>query len=215
IEGDPPPNFPNMAGLRVMLYRDPTLIGAPAMNASSGGTSALPNLSPGDYRIYVPPILNPINGTEPPNNQPAQWQGAYVKSIHLGDIDVLNNGLKYDPHPDDILKVVIGINPGILEGRVLNDQQQAIPSASVVLFAESPVNRILRTDMFRISSTDTAGRFQVKGLPPGDYKVFAWENLDRDAWADPDFIRNEARGQSIHVDEGKNQSIDVPLISPR
>jgi len=215
LEGDPPKNFPNITGLRVMLYRDPTLINAPAMNASSGGTSALPNLSPGDYRIYIPPILNPISGTEPPNNQPAQWQGAYVKSILLGDIDVLNNGLKYDPHPDDKLNVVIGINPGTLEGRVLNDQQQPIPSVSVVLFAESPVNRILRTDMFRISSTDMSGRFQVKGLPPGDYKVFAWENLDRDAWADPDFIRNEPRGQSIHVDEGNTQSIDVPLISPR
>src|SRR5204863_1651119 len=150
-----------------------------------------------------------------PLTPPTQWQSAYVKSITLGDVEVLNAGLHYSPKPDSVLNVVIGTNPGTLEGRVLNDQQQLLTSAAVVLFAENSSARITRTDMFKVTSTDMAGRFQVKGLPPGDYKVFAWENLDRDAWADPDFIRNEPRGQSIHVDEGKTQNIDVPLTSPR
>jgi hypothetical protein len=68
--------------------------------------------------------------------------------------------------------------------------------------------------MFRVSSTDRAGRFQIKGLPPGDYKVFAWEGLDKDAWLDPDFVRNESRGQSVHIEEGKTQGVDIPIISP-
>jgi hypothetical protein len=67
--------------------------------------------------------------------------------------------------------------------------------------------------MFRVSSTDRAGNFQVKGLPPGDYKVFAWEGLDKDAWIDPDFVRNENRGQLVHIEEGKIQSVDVPIIT--
>jgi hypothetical protein len=96
----------------------------------------------------------------------------------------------------------------------LNDQQQLVPSAAVVLFVENPAARITRTDMFKVTSTDMAGRFQVKGLPPGDYKVFAWEGLDKDAWLDPDFVRNESRGQAVHVDEGKVQTVDVPVITP-
>jgi hypothetical protein len=213
LDGEPPKNLPDVSNLRVMLYRDPTLIGAPAMNAAAGGaTPTIPNLSPGDYRIYIQPLLNPITGTDP-LTQPAQWQNAYVKSIRLGDSEVLNGGLHYSPQPDQILDVVIGINPGTLEGRALNDQQQVIPSAAVAIFADSPAIRILRTDMFRVTSTDRAGKFQVKGLPPGDYKVFAWEGLDKDAWLDPDFVRNEGRGQSIHIDEGKIQSVDVPVIT--
>jgi len=109
---------------------------------------------------------------------------------------------------------VIGTNPGTLEGRVLNDQQQVVVSAAVMLFAENPAARITRTDMFKVTSTDMAGRFQVKGLPPGDYKVFAWEGLEKDAWLDPDFIRNESRGQVVHVKEGVVQTVDVPAIRP-
>jgi protocatechuate 3,4-dioxygenase beta subunit len=213
LDGEPPKNLPNISSLQIMLYRDPTLINAPAMNASSRGSSPLPNLSPGNYRIYVQPLLNPLNGTDPLVQQ-AQWQSAYVKSITLGDEEVLNAGLHYSPKPDSVLRVVIGTNPGTLEGRVLNDQQQLVPSAAVVLFVENPAARITRTDMFKVTSTDMAGRFQVKGLPPGDYKVFAWEGLDKDAWLDPDFVRSESRGQAVHVDEGKVQTVDVPVITP-
>jgi hypothetical protein len=214
LDGEPPKNLPDISTLGVMLYRDPTLIGAPAMTPPSrGATPTIPNLSPGDYRIYIQPLLNPINGTDP-LTPPAQWQNAYVKSIRLGEAEVLNGGLHYSPQPDQVLDVVIGTNPGTLDGRVLNDQQQAMPSAAVVLFAESPAARITRTDMFRVSSTDRAGTFQVKGLPPGDYKVFAWEGLDKDAWLDPDFVRNESRGQPVHIEEGKTQNVDVSIISP-
>jgi protocatechuate 3,4-dioxygenase beta subunit len=214
LEGEPPRNMPNISNLRVMLYRDPTLINAPPMQQPpNADQSVIPNLSPGDYRIYIQPLLNPITGTDP-LTPPAQWQSAYVKSIRLGEAEVLSGGLHYSPQPDQVLEVVIGTNPGALEGQVLNDQKQAIASAAVVLFAESPAARITRTDMFRVSSTDRAGKFQIKGLPPGDYKVFAWEGLDKDAWLDPDFVRNESRGQSVHIEEGKTQGADIPIISP-
>lgn len=214
LDGEPLKNMPALTALNVTLYRDPTLIGAPAMNGQRGSaTPDLPNLSPGDYRIYVQPLLSPINGTDQPAGPPAQWRGAYVKSIQLGDVEVLDAGLHYDPHPDMSLNIVIGTNPGTMNGRVLNDQQQMVPGAAVMLFAASPAARITRTDMFRVSSTDTSGRFQVKDLPPGDYKVFAWEGLDKDVWLDPDFANNENRGQAVHVDEGKTQAVDVPVIT--
>jgi len=213
LDGEAPKNLPDVNSLQIMLYRDPTLINAPAMNASSRGSSPLPNLSPGNYRIYVQPLLSPLNGTDP-LIPPTPWQNAYVKSITLGEEEVLNAGLHYAPKPDSVLNVVIGTNPGTLEGRVLNDQQQVVVSAAVMLFAENPAARITRTDMFKVTSTDMAGRFQVKGLPPGDYKVFAWEGLEKDAWLDPDFIRNESRGQVVHVKEGVVQTVDVPAIRP-
>ena len=213
LDGEPPKNLPDVSSLQIMLYRDPTLINAPAMNASARGSAPILNLSPGNYRIYVTPLLTPITGTDP-ITPPANWQSAYVKSIRLDDADVLNGGLHYEPKPDQLLDVVIGTDPGILEGQVLNEQRQPIPSAAVVLFADSPAVRITRTDMFRVSSSDRSGRFQIKGLAPGDYKVFAWEGLDKDAWLDPDFVRNESRGQSVHIEEGKTLGVDVPLISP-
>jgi hypothetical protein len=95
LEGEPPKNLPDVSSLQIMLYRDPTLINAPAMNASARGSAPIPNLSPGNYRIYVTPLLTPITGTDP-LTPPANWQSAYVKSIRLDDADVLNGGLHYD-----------------------------------------------------------------------------------------------------------------------
>jgi hypothetical protein len=70
--------------------------------------------------------------------------------------------------------------------------------------------------MYRVTSTDTQGRFQVAGLPPGDYKIFAWENIESNGWMDGTFIdAYENRGQPFHLDEGKTLSGDLPVISLR
>ena len=39
--------------------------------------------------------------------------------------------------------------------------------------------------MNRMTSTDAEGRFEVKGLPPGDYKVFALDGFEKRVWAAP------------------------------
>jgi hypothetical protein len=56
----------------------------------------------------------------------------------------------------------------------------------------------------------------LKGLPPGDYKVFAWAGVEKDAWMDPYFLRaNEERGMKIHIEEGQTQNADLSLIPPK
>jgi hypothetical protein len=68
-------------------------------------------------------------------------------------------------------------------------------------------------DMYKYTSSDATGKFHVQGLPPGDYKVFAWEDVDKNALVDLDFIRGfENLGTAIHVGEGEKPSIELPLI---
>lgn len=212
FEREPPPKLPNLASLRPTLWRDPTLLNAPAMPATAGASLALQNIAPGDYRVYVPSILTPLTGAYPVATAPA-WQNVYVKSMRLGDVDVLNGGLRLGSQPDGALDVVVGANPGTIEGRVLNAREDPVPSVTVTLFADPAPNRIYRTDMYKTTSTDTAGRFQLQGLPPGDYKVFAWEGIEYGSWMDTNFLRDyENWGQTIRVEEGKTQSVNLPLI---
>ena len=87
------------------------------------------------------------------------------------------SGLHYSPQPDQVLEVVIGTNPGTLEGQVLNDQKQAIASAAVVLFAESLATRKSHAQTcFGFVDRQGWRNFRSKS-PPGDYKVFQqhWE----------------------------------------
>jgi hypothetical protein len=215
FDGEPPPKMPNPSNLRPTLWRNPTIINAPSMPATMGGTLALQNIAPGDYHVYMPPLLAPLSGAYPVI-QPPLWQNAYVKSMRLGNVDVLKDGLRFSGQPEGTLEVVVGGNPGTLEGRVLNDRLEPAVSVTVTLFAAEAGSRIYRTDMYKATATDTAGRFRVEGLPPGEYKVFAWEGIENGAWMDTNFLRAyENWGQPARVEEGKSTSVNVPVVVMR
>jgi hypothetical protein len=182
----------------------------------------------------VNPLLPSLNGVEPPTRD--NWPNAYGKSIRVGEDDVLNGGLHVNeraeivtllraiaanpPEPpsgtsrnNPALEIVVGANPGAIEGRVLNENMEPVPSVTVTLFAESPTLRILRTDMYRVTSTDAAGKFQAQGLPPGEYKVFAWEGVERGAWIDPIYtLPFEGLGKTAHVIEGGKEQVEVTVV---
>jgi hypothetical protein len=73
-------------GLGVSLVREPDVVGVP--NATirgmiqADGTFSLQNVGPGEYRIYVPPLIAPFQwGTA---TIPQPLQNMYVKSARLG-----------------------------------------------------------------------------------------------------------------------------------
>jgi hypothetical protein len=143
---------------------------------------------------------------------PPAFQNAYVKSIRAGEIDVLKDGLRFD-HAIDDLKIVIGTNPGTLDGHVLNDQRQPLASAVVALVPDSALR-------YRINhkwvSSDASGAFQFKSVPPGDYLLFAWESIESGGWQDAGVMRDyESQGRAIHVDEGGKMTIDISAIPAR
>jgi hypothetical protein len=212
FEGQKPPNLPDYTRLTPTLWRNPTILNAPSMPATEGTPLALKNITPGSYHVYVNPLLPASTGNAPPPlTQIMQWAGAYVKSIKLGPIDVLVEGLNFERQPEASLDIVIAANPGRLEGRVLDENKQPVVGAFVTLFAQKPENRIYRTDMYKVVGTDTQGRFSVLGLAPGDYKVFGWEFVERNTWMDPAFLKVfEDRGVSIRIEEGKTATLDVP-----
>jgi hypothetical protein len=213
FDGEPPKTMPAITNLIPTLWRNPTLLSAPAMPATFGNPLVLRNIAPGSYHVYVNPLLIPLQGANPVNVAPA-WQGVYVKSMRLGDVDVMNGGFGLERTPDAPLEIVIAANPGSLEAQVLNEARQPIGGAYVTLFASRPEDRLYRTDMYKVTSTDNNGRFQLQGLRPGDYRVFAWENVERGTWIDAAFLRqNEERGVTIHIDEGKATTAAIPIIS--
>jgi hypothetical protein len=219
FEGTPPPNLPPIVvgrgGLVPTLWRNPTIMNAPSMPANpQADPPALTNISPGDYHMYLPPMFTFLSGAMPVNVPPL-WQSVYVKSIRHGERDVLTEGLKVERQSDVPLEIVIGANPGSLEGQVINDQRQPAVGAVVTVFADNPAHRIYRTDMYKMTSTDTNGRFTLQNLRPGDYRLFAWENVERGTWVDSTFLRiHEDKGVTVRVEEGKVQTVSTTVIRP-
>jgi hypothetical protein len=70
-----------------------------------------------------------------------------------------------------------------------------------------------RIDRYRKTVTDQSGHFTLRGTPPGDYTLFAWESVDGEAYYDPEFLRaNQAQGSVLHAAEGEHKTIQLEVI---
>ena len=204
--------------LRVSLRPDPLLPGLPipAGNVGADGAFTFAQVMPGNYLVTVqpfqaaPPVATAQRGNAmPPAPQrggsplavlPPALQNAYVKSVRLGAVDVLNNGLNVDAQPGAALEIVIGSNPGRVDGDV-----GRLPNATVALV---PAARMRRPDLYKSVLTDAEGRFDFQGVTPGEYLLLAWNNVEPGAWMNADFLKPyENRGRLVRVGEGSRQTV--------
>jgi len=210
---------PAMAALRVSLIADPITPGASSFNGTvtPDGTLRIPpnanaaGILSGSYRVVVQPILQPR--TEPGRplpTLPPPLQNAYIKSIRLGERDVMYDGLALQNQPQELLEIVIGTNPGSIEGRVINEQRRPAGAVWMALIPETKLR--FRFD-HKYTSTDDQGRFEIGSVPPGEYKLFAWEEMEKLGWQEPSIVRPyEGRGTLVRIEEGKKTTVEIPSI---
>jgi ABC-type dipeptide/oligopeptide/nickel transport system ATPase component len=129
--------------------------------------------------------------------------------IVIGDTDVTST-LRIDSTPSQPLAVVISPNAGILDGTVLDANQR--PAGGVVVVVIPDLSRRKYFELYRTAVSNTSGRFHVEGIVPGDYKVFAWDDIEENSWQDPEVLRlYEDQGISLHVTESAKESIELRL----
>ena len=70
-----------------------------------------------------------------------------------------------------------------------------------------------RIDLYKTASTDQYGRFTFSNVAPGDYRVFAWEDIPPGVYMDVAYVaRFEDRGIAAHVKQGAGVSVQVRVI---
>lgn len=210
IEGAPP-GTPLPGGMTLLIGSSPPTQGtSPNQPVDPKGSFTIANVGTDDTRVYVVPILSTPVMALP--GIPDSLQGLYVKSAKLGGVDVLDTGFRFAGEPDKVLEIVLAKNAGSLAGRVEDERKQPASGVFVTIIPDRASARLYRTDMYKTTSTDPDGRFELKNLPPGDYKVFALQGFEKDSWLDPDFFKPyEDRGLSIKVGEGKVFTPEAPV----
>jgi len=212
---------PDLRAIRINVQRDPDMIGMPSammplprvsspsagnppvqtmangQPAANGAVSLL--VGSGDFRVTV-------------SGLPA---GAYVKSIRIGASDILSDGLHVDGAIENPLEVIIGTDAGEISGAVLDQRLHSVPNAVVALTPDSPTLR-QRPDLYKSASTDSNGKFRLQDVPPGIYRLFAWEYAPPDSWQDREFIeRYQVSKTVIEVRDHGKEVAQLSVIPSR
>jgi hypothetical protein len=140
--------------------------------------------------------------------------GAYVKSARTDQVDILANGLDLTSGAPAALEVVISPRAAAVTGTVQNQKTgNPAPGATVVLIPQEKTRREQQS-FYKMVVADQHGAFSLTGVPPGDYKAFAWEDLDPGAYMDPDFVKPiEEKGEAVTLREGEQKSLPLKLIA--
>ncbi|HET9129947.1 MAG TPA: hypothetical protein VFO86_03305, partial [Terriglobia bacterium] len=162
---------------------------------ASDGSFTVDSIPPGIFKVILQQM--------PPDG--------YIKSMRVGSLDILNDGLHISGNPGAPLEIIIGVNAGRIAGSVADTRGAALSNRTVVLVPDVQLRH--RNDLYRVVATDITGKFQLNGIAPGDYKLFAWENVEPNAWQAPEFIQMyENAGQRIRISEGSNENIHLTVI---
>ena len=166
---------------------------SPTSQAAADGSFSIPGVLPGEYRV----ISNPS-------------QDFYVKELRYNRLDALTNPVSICCNSDSgTIEVVISRNVGQIDGVIVDDRMQPVPGVQAVLIPDARQ----RTELHKTATTDQTGRFVMRGLTPGDYKLFAWEALENYGYFDPDVMRRaEALGKPVHVGESSKLAVEGKII---
>jgi len=111
-------------------------------------------------------------------------KGFYLKEARLDGADALGQPRVFSRGRE--LQIVLSSSGGQIEGRAVDENGQPVERAAVVLI---PAAARERADLFKREFTGKEGSFKIVGITPGDYKLFAWQNLDEYEYFDPEFLK--------------------------
>jgi Carboxypeptidase regulatory-like domain len=133
----------------------------------------------------------------------------FVESANLAGRDVSDSGFA-TTGMSQMLDIVVSARGASIEGTVMDQKNQPAPYVKVISIPD--VKRRERQDLYHEATTDRRGRFSLRGLSPGEYRIMALdEDIDEEI-TDSAFVQaHESLGQSIKVDEGEHKSIILPL----
>lgn len=156
----------------------------------------LDNISQDAYDIYVSGLP----------------EGFYLKAARIGDEDVTESGADFTQGvPGGEMTVTINPKGAQIEGNVQNAKGENAAGATVTLIPDEKHRSIAW--LYKTASTDQNGHFAIKGVRPGEYKIYAWEEVEYGAYQDPDFVKpHESAGVDISAKPNGHDTIQLAVI---
>jgi len=161
------------------------------------GVATIDNISPGEFRLTLA-------------NDYRQQSDFYIKEASVEGVDALNGWWSITGSIQGSLNVVLGNKPGQIEGTLVDAQSKPVSGAGVVLIPDQYRHR---DELYRMADTDQDGHFTIRGIPPGSYKLFSWEDLEPFAYFNRDVLAKfEPQGRPVRIGESSKENVEVRMI---
>ncbi len=168
---------------------------SPRSTTKDDGTFVVENVSPDKYRILAVTLPS----------------GTWLKSIRAGDQEVQDTGLDLSSGNVGPIQIVLGLGGAQVEG-VVQDAQQHPASGNMVTLLSDPYKPD-RRDLNRIATTDQNGHFSLTGIPPGEYKLYAWEDIEPGAYLNPEFLKpHEGKATKLSLKNKGQEQVTLVQI---
>jgi hypothetical protein len=206
-EGVTPGPLDPLTGLAGVLRPDiiplQPAMGSPTMRSAQmtpgNNTMIFSKVPPGDYHFFISQGVLREN-----------LKRLYIKSVRLGREDAFGTFRVSNDTPNVVLDVVLTTATGAVEGTALGRADEPAANVTVVLV---PTNARKRSELYQATVTGTDGKFRFQEIRPGDYKLFAWDDVETGAWENAEFITlYESKGRAVRVSENSNQNEQLYVI---
>jgi hypothetical protein len=93
-------------------------------------------------------------------------------------------------------------------GRVVGKVGEGVAAATVLLVPRFHTENSFR--FLRAATADTDGEFAIDNLEPGEYRAYAWAEIEPFAWNQPGSLEPEA-GAAVTVEPGSEARLELPV----
>ena len=177
-----------------------SLSGNPERRLDEDGTFEMQNVSGGPKLVRARGVPN----------------GWMLKAVYLDSQDVIDTPLEFsDLTRVDGFRVVLTDQVSRITGIIQDREDTPLTDYTVVAF---PLDNSLwqpRSRYIKAARPDQNTRYEIKGLPSGNYLVSAVDSVQEDEWFDPQFLqRLRFEGIRMSLNNGESKDLNLALDVP-
>jgi hypothetical protein len=106
------------------------------------------------------------------------------------------------------VEVVITNKITKLEGQLTDEKGAPSADGTVIVFASDSAKWFENARTVKAARPDQQGRWQIKGLPAGDYLAIALDYVEDGTWFDPEFLETLRKGaRPVSLSDGASQKV--------
>ena len=102
-----------------------------------------------------------------------------------------------------------------MSGQLTDDKGAPATDGTIIVFANDADKWAEDSRFVRSARPDQEGKYQIRGLPPGDYLAVAIDYVEEGMWNDPEYLDSVRRyGQRLKLGENGTQAVALKLVMP-